>query len=179
MSCKVANSYLHMPSCTLWLPLRSLVQHVFCWYFRWQAVYRGTWHEKEVHSPTYQYMEESAIKKNIKKIIFIAFRRRTVTNRMRQFLVDLVASKRRLISKLVFWAQSTTKDFIRAEGDFHKVIYNWKGQYGRDRTGRTEWENGELSGELMEWNKVERAIKTETDKSTEQKGVGKLGWFLS
>ena len=31
----------------------------------------------------------------------------------------------------------------------------------------------------MEWNSVERAIKTETDTRTEQKGVGKLGWFMS
>ena len=36
----------------------------------------------------------------------------------------------------------------------------------RDRTGRTEWENGELSGEFMEWNKVERAIKTKIDTRT-------------
>ena len=31
----------------------------------------------------------------------------------------------------------------------------------------------------MEWNTVERAIKTETDTRTEQKRVGKLGWFIS
>ena len=31
----------------------------------------------------------------------------------------------------------------------------------------------------MEWNTVETAIKTETDKRTEQKGVDKLGWFTS
>ena len=37
----------------------------------------------------------------------------------------------------------------------------------RDKTRRTEWENGELSGEFMEWNKVERAIRTETDTRTE------------
>ena len=30
----------------------------------------------------------------------------------------------------------------------------------------------------MEWNTVERAIKTETDTRTEGKGVGKFGWFL-
>ena len=29
----------------------------------------------------------------------------------------------KLVSSLVFWAQTTTKDFIRAEGDFHKEIY--------------------------------------------------------
>ena len=31
----------------------------------------------------------------------------------------------------------------------------------------------------MEWNIVERAIKTEIDTRTEQKGVGKLDWFIS
>ena len=37
----------------------------------------------------------------------------------------------------------------------------------------------ELLGELMESNTVERAIKTEIDTRTEQKGVGKLSWFMS
>ena len=31
----------------------------------------------------------------------------------------------------------------------------------------------------MEWNTVEKAVKTETDRRTEWKGVGKLGWFMS
>ena len=31
----------------------------------------------------------------------------------------------------------------------------------------------------MEWNTVERAIKTEIDSRTEWKGMGKLGWFMS
>ena len=31
----------------------------------------------------------------------------------------------------------------------------------------------------MEWHTAERAIKTETDTRTEQKGVGKVGWFMS
>ena len=52
-------------------------------------------------------------------------------------------------------------DYIRTEGDFHKEICNWKDQNGRDQTRRTDWENGELSGEFMEWNTVETAIKTE------------------
>ena len=30
----------------------------------------------------------------------------------------------------------------------------------------------------MEWNSVERAIKTEIDTRPEQKGVGKLSWFM-
>ena len=34
------------------------------------------------------------------------------------------------------------------------------------------WESGELSREFMEWNTVERAIKTETDTRTEQKRRG-------
>ena len=31
----------------------------------------------------------------------------------------------------------------------------------------------------MEWNTVERALKTEIDTKTENKEVGKLGWFMS
>ena len=31
----------------------------------------------------------------------------------------------------------------------------------------------------MKLNTVERTMKTETDTRTEQKGVGKLGWFMS
>ena len=31
----------------------------------------------------------------------------------------------------------------------------------------------------MEWNTVERDIKTEIDTNTEQKGVCMLGWFMS
>ena len=31
----------------------------------------------------------------------------------------------------------------------------------------------------MEWNTVERAVKTEIDTRTEYSGVGKLGWFMS
>ena len=52
-------------------------------------------------------------------------------------------------------------------------------QQGRSKTGRTEWKSGEMSGEFMEWNKVERAIKTVTDTRTEQEEVGKLGWSVS
>ena len=38
--------------------------------------------------------------------------------------------------------------------------------------GSKEPENGELSAEFMEWNAVERAIKTEIDTRTEKKGSG-------
>ena len=38
---------------------------------------------------------------------------------------------------------------------------------GRDKTGRTESENGELSGELMVVGRVESAIKSEIDTRTE------------
>ena len=37
----------------------------------------------------------------------------------------------------------------------------------------------ELSGEFIDRNRVERAIKTETDTRTELKGVGKLVCFVS
>ena len=39
---------------------------------------------------------------------------------------------------------------------------------------QSENERGELSGEFMEWNTVERAIKTEIDTRTEEQGMGKL-----
>ena len=45
-------------------------------------------------------------------------------------------------------AQSTAKAYIRAEGDFDKEIYSWKDQYDRYKTRRTEWESGELLGEI-------------------------------
>ena len=35
---------------------------------------------------------------------------------------------------------------------------SWKDPYGRNKTGRAEWESGELSGEFMEQNTVEMAI---------------------
>ena len=67
----------------------------------------------------------------------------------------------------MFWAQSTTRNYIRADGDFHEEIYSWKDYESRDKTGRTEWENEELSEEFMQWNTVERAIKTKVDTRTE------------
>ena len=71
----------------------------------------------------------------------------------------------------MFWAQSTTRDYIRVEADFYKEIYSWKDQKDRGETG-TELENRELSGEFMEWNAVERAIKTELDTRTEEREGG-------
>ena len=44
----------------------------------------------------------------------------------------------------------TTKDYIRAEGDFRKETYSGKGQEGRDKTGRTERENRQVSGKFIE-----------------------------
>ena len=44
-------------------------------------------------------------------------------------------------------------DYIWAEGDFHEELYSWKDQQGKKKTGRTEWESGELSGEL--WNETQ------------------------
>ena len=41
-------------------------------------------------------------------------------------------------------------------------------------------ENGELTGEFLRRNSVERAIKTETEvKRRKKKGVGMLCWFMS
>ena len=42
-----------------------------------------------------------------------------------------------------------------------------KGPIRRHETGRAEREGGELSGEFMKRNTVERAIKTEIDTRTE------------
>ena len=53
-------------------------------------------------------------------------------------------------------------------------MYSWKEQCGRNKIGRTEWESGELSGEFMEWNTVERAMNTETDTRTERSGQARL-----
>ena len=36
-----------------------------------------------------------------------------------------------------------------------------------------------MSRDSVKSNTVERAIKTETDTRTEEKGVGKLSWFMS
>ena len=51
---------------------------------------------------------------------------------------------------LVGWFQSTIKDNITAEGDFHKEVHCSKGQKGGNKTGRVEWESRELSEEFME-----------------------------
>ena len=59
-------------------------------------------------------------------------------------------------------AQSTTKDYIRAEGDFHKETCSWR-TYKAEIGQEEQSESWELSGEFMEWNTVERAIKTEID----------------
>ena len=65
----------------------------------------------------------------------------------------------------MFRAQPTTRDYIRAEGDFHKEICSWKER--RIKARRTERESEELLGEFMELNTVERTIKTEIDTRTE------------
>ena len=45
-------------------------------------------------------------------------------------------------------------------------------QQGRSKTGRTERINGELLGEFMERNIVERTVKTEIDGKKRIKGEG-------
>ena len=66
-------------------------------------------------------------------------------------------------------------------GDFNKGIYCRKDQQGRNKTGRTERESGELLGEFVERNIVAGAIETETNTKNriKKKGVDKLGWFIS
>ena len=75
--------------------------------------------------------------------------------------------------------EATKLDQRNFNNEYVEEIYSWKDQQGRNATARTEWESGELSGEFMEWNTVERATKTEKDTRTEYQGVGKLGWFMS
>ena len=68
-------------------------------------------------------------------------------------------------------AQSTTKEYIRAKRRLSEEIFSWRHQWGRDKTGRTEGE----SGEFMEWNTVERAIKTEISTDQNKKEWAKVG----
>ena len=56
--------------------------------------------------------------------------------------------------------------------DFHEEKYSWKDQSGRNKTGRTKWESRELSGGFMDWNTIERAIKTERSTRTEVRRSG-------
>ena len=67
----------------------------------------------------------------------------------------------------MFWAQSTSMDYIRAEGDFHTETYGWKDQQGRDKTGRIEWENGRVVGRIHGMKYSWKGHKTEIDTRTE------------
>ena len=81
---------------------------------------------------------------------------------------------------MVLQAQSTTKDYIRDEGDSDKEINSWK--YWIRQNVRLEEQSEKAMScrrEFMEWNTVETATKTNTDTRTELKGVGKLNWFMS
>ena len=62
------------------------------------------------------------------------------------------------------------------EGDFHKRVYSWKDQWGRIKTGRSDWESGELSGEFMEWN----SWKGHKDRNRHKHRIKRSGqaWFF-
>ena len=51
---------------------------------------------------------------------------------------------------MVFWAQSPTRDHIRAEEDFHTELNSWKDQQARDKTGKTEWKKRRVVGRIYE-----------------------------
>ena len=62
----------------------------------------------------------------------------------------------------------------KGENDKNYNGYNYgdrseKDEWVRNKTKRTEWESGELSGEFIEWNTVARAIETDTYTRTELK----------
>ena len=64
-----------------------------------------------------------------------------------------------------FQLSQPEKDYIKATGDFRKEIVERVNE--AEIRSEEQWESEELSGESMEWNTVERAIKTETDTRTE------------
>ena len=45
----------------------------------------------------------------------------------------------------MLWAQSTTRDYVRAGGDFHKKIHSWKNQQGREIRPEEQSEKSESS----------------------------------
>ena len=59
-----------------------------------------------------------------------------------------VKSQEELVSSLAFRAQSTTRDYIRAEGDFHEETYSSKDQYGRDKTGKIRVRKRKVVGRI-------------------------------
>ena len=74
-------------------------------------------------------------------------------------------------SYLALWAQPTLglkETFIK------RYIVERTYEIEVRPAGRTEWENGMLSGEFMEWNAVERAKTTELDTRTEWKGASSV-----
>ena len=79
---------------------------------------------------------------------------------------------------MVLYAQSTTKDYIKAEGDFVK-------RYITERTNKVEIrpeEQSEKAESCREnlWNNVQLKGHKDRDGLKKQtKRVGKLGWFMS
>ena len=78
---------------------------------------------------------------------------------------------------MVLYAQSTTKYYIRAEGDFHKEIYIVERTKKEEMRPEEQRESGELSGEFMERNTVERATKTkkQTQKQHKKEWASSVG----
>ena len=48
----------------------------------------------------------------------------------------------------MFLAQSTTRGYIRTEGDFHGETYSWKDRYKAEIRPEEQWENGPVVGRL-------------------------------
>ena len=84
----------------------------------------------------------------------------------------------RLVSQLVLWTQSTTKNYRSAGGDFHKEISSWKEQKGKNKTGRTDWAGG-VFGRIYAMRYSWKCHKDGNRCMNRLKGVGKPGWFMS
>ena len=75
-----------------------------------------------------------------------------------------------------FKPSQSQKDYIRAEGDFYEKIYSWKDQWGRNKTGRSKWESGEL---LLEFIKMKYSWKGHKDRNRqEQNKKVRASWVV-
>ena len=76
-----------------------------------------------------QVFSVTVFKSRPRRVVDVGEVARIIINGQQQFLQDIqlkVVQVERSVSWFVFWAQSNTRDYIWAEGDFHKQIYSWK-----------------------------------------------------
>ena len=72
---------------------------------------------------------------------------------------------------MVFWVQATTGDYVRLKDTFIQRYINERTDKAETRP-EEQSEKTELSGEFMEWNTAERAIKAEENKKKWASSVG-------